>query len=46
MDGPYISVHRLIQALLRAELESEEQVRYRQDAHSILAVGHGIAKVV
>ena len=39
MDGPYITVHRLIQALLRAELEPAEQGRYRQDAHSILAVG-------
>lgn len=39
MDGPYITVHRLIQALLRAELEPAEQSRYRQDAHSILAVG-------
>jgi hypothetical protein len=39
MDGPYITVHRLIQALLRAELEPAEQRRYRQDAHSILAVG-------
>jgi Tetratricopeptide repeat len=39
MDGPYITVHRLIQALLRAELEPGERGRYRQDAHSILAVG-------
>ena len=39
MDGPYITVHRLIQALLRAELDPAEQGRYRQDAHSILAVG-------
>jgi hypothetical protein len=39
MDGPYITVHRLIQALLRAELEPADQRRYRQDAHSILAVG-------
>jgi hypothetical protein len=39
MDGPYITVHRLIQALLRAELEPAEQRKYRQDAHSILAVG-------
>jgi hypothetical protein len=39
MDGPYITVHRLIQALLRAELDPGEQGRYRQDAHSILAAG-------
>lgn len=39
MDGPYITVHRLIQALLRAELEPDDQGRYRQDAHSLLAVG-------
>ena len=39
MDGRYITVHRLIQALLRAELEPAEQPKYRQDAHSILASG-------
>lgn len=39
IDGPYISVHRLIQALLRDELGPDEQRKYRQDAHSILAVG-------
>jgi Tetratricopeptide repeat len=39
MDGPYITVHRLIQALLRAELEPDDQARYRQDAHSILTAG-------
>jgi tetratricopeptide (TPR) repeat protein len=39
MDGPYITVHRLIQALLRDELDHDVQGRYRQDAHSILAVG-------
>lgn len=39
MDGPYITVHRLIQALLRDELDPESQRRYRQDAHSILAAG-------
>jgi Tetratricopeptide repeat len=38
-DGPYLTVHRLIQALLRAELDPSEQERYRQDAHSILAAG-------
>ena len=40
MDGsPYITVHRLIQALLRAELDLTAQGRYRQDAHAILAAG-------
>jgi tetratricopeptide (TPR) repeat protein len=39
IDGPYITIHRLIQALLRAELNPDEQSSYRQDAHSILAVG-------
>jgi tetratricopeptide (TPR) repeat protein len=39
LDGPYITVHRLIQALLRAEIDPAEQVKYRHDAHSILAVG-------
>jgi hypothetical protein len=39
LDGPYITVHRLIQALLRGELDPAEQGRYRQDAHSILAAG-------
>lgn len=36
-DGPYISVHRLVQGLLRADLDPEEQNSYRQDVHSILA---------
>jgi Tetratricopeptide repeat len=39
MDGPYLTVHRLIQALLRNELDPDEQDRYREDAHSILAGG-------
>jgi tetratricopeptide (TPR) repeat protein len=39
MDGPYLTVHRLIQALLRDELDPTNQERYRQDAHSILAAG-------
>lgn len=39
LDGPYITVHRLIQALLRAELAPGAQSRYREDGHSILAVG-------
>lgn len=39
IDGPNISVHRLIQALLRDELKPDEQAQYRQEAHSILAAG-------
>lgn len=39
LDGPYIAVHRLIQALLRDELDVDAQRRYRQDAHSILVAG-------
>jgi tetratricopeptide (TPR) repeat protein len=38
-DGPYITVHRLVQGLLRADLDPAEQNNYRQDAHSILAAG-------
>lgn len=38
-DGNYLTVHRLIQALLREELKPAEQNRYRHDAHSILAAG-------
>jgi len=37
IDGPYITVHRLIQALLRDELSEDEQREYRQDAHAMLA---------
>jgi tetratricopeptide (TPR) repeat protein len=37
IDGPAISVHRLIQALLRDELDPSEQESYRQEAHSLLA---------
>ena len=39
IDGPNISVHRLIQALLRDELSADERARYRQEAHAILAAG-------
>jgi hypothetical protein len=39
IDGPYICVHRLIQALLRDELSLDEQYKYRHDAHTMLAVG-------
>lgn len=35
--GRTITVHRLIQALLRGELEEEEQDRYRREVHLILA---------
>jgi hypothetical protein len=37
IDGPRITVHRLIQALLRDELSPDEQRIYRQDAHVMLA---------
>jgi hypothetical protein len=37
--GSYITVHRLVQALLRDELDRDEQNDYRQDAHAILAAG-------
>jgi tetratricopeptide (TPR) repeat protein len=37
IDGTYISVHRLTQALVRAELSGEEQAAYRQEVHSMLA---------
>jgi tetratricopeptide (TPR) repeat protein len=39
IEGRAISVHRLIQALLRDELGPDEQARYRHDAHLILAAG-------
>lgn len=37
IGGRAISVHRLVQALLRDELDGEEQVQYRNDVHAILA---------
>lgn len=37
IDGTYISVHRLTQALVRAELSPGEQSAYRQEVHSMLA---------
>jgi tetratricopeptide (TPR) repeat protein len=37
ISGRQISVHRLVQALLRGELTAEEQVAYRRDVHAILA---------
>jgi tetratricopeptide (TPR) repeat protein len=39
IDGRSIQVHRLIQALLRDELDEAEQARYRHEVHLILAVG-------
>jgi tetratricopeptide (TPR) repeat protein len=39
IDGPMISIHRLIQALLRDELSPDEQASYRYEVHSILAAG-------
>ena len=37
IGGRSISVHRLVQALLRGELSAAEQERYRHDIHLILA---------
>jgi tetratricopeptide (TPR) repeat protein len=37
LDGRSISVHRLVQALLRDELSEAERVGYRQEVHLILA---------
>jgi tetratricopeptide (TPR) repeat protein len=37
IDGRSVSVHRLIQALLRADLTPEEQAGYRREVHLILA---------
>ena len=37
IGGRSISVHRLVQALLRGELNAAEQDRYRHDIHLILA---------
>ena len=39
IDGRTIQVHRLIQALLRGELDSGEQASYRHEVHLILAAG-------
>src|SRR5580700_2691863 len=39
IDGRMISVHRLIQALLRAELDPQEQADYQHEVHLILAAG-------
>jgi tetratricopeptide (TPR) repeat protein len=37
IDGRSIAVHRLIQALIRDELDAEEQKTYRHEVHLILA---------
>ncbi len=37
IEGRTISVHRLVQALLRDELDADEQAKYRHDVHLILA---------
>jgi tetratricopeptide (TPR) repeat protein len=37
IDGRALTVHRLIQALLRDELGAEDQAKYREDVHTILA---------
>jgi DnaJ-domain-containing protein 1 len=39
IDGRTISVHRLVQALVRDELTPDEQADYRHEAHLILAAG-------
>jgi len=39
IDGRMISVHRLIQALLREELTVEQRDQYRHEVHQILAAG-------
>jgi tetratricopeptide (TPR) repeat protein len=39
IDGRKIQVHRLIQALLRDELDANEQATYRHEVHLILAAG-------
>ena len=39
IDGRTIVVHRLIQALLRDELDPGEQARYRHEVHLVLAAG-------
>jgi tetratricopeptide (TPR) repeat protein len=37
VGGRAITVHRLIQALLRGDLDEQQQADYRRDVHSILA---------
>lgn len=39
IDGGMLSVHRLVQALLRAELDPQEQADYQHEVHLILAAG-------
>lgn len=43
ISGREIVVHRLIQALLRAELSDQEQADYRHDVHLILAAAAPIS---
>jgi tetratricopeptide (TPR) repeat protein len=43
ISGREIVVHRLIQALLRAELSEQEQADYRHDVHLILAAAAPIS---
>lgn len=39
IDGGLLSVHRLVQALLRAELDPKDQAVYQHEVHLILAAG-------
>jgi tetratricopeptide (TPR) repeat protein len=39
IDGRTVQVHRLVQALLRDEIDPEEHARYRRDVQIILAAG-------
>jgi Tetratricopeptide repeat len=39
LDGRTVVIHRLIQALLRDDLSSQDQESYREQAHLILAMG-------
>lgn len=39
IEGRTITIHRLIQALLRDDLSAPEQQQYRGDAHLVLAAG-------
>ena len=39
IDGRTIQVHRLVQALLRDEIDPEEHASYRRDVQTILAAG-------
>jgi tetratricopeptide (TPR) repeat protein len=39
IDGRMISIHRLVQALIRDALEPDERPQYRHEAHLIIAAG-------